>query len=648
MAQKSLREFDSKTLLSKWVPTYTNNAFSVSDKFVQVYCDGLRARTTSHGSQLADDVADDGALPTVQEGSTTPRNTTGKYKSLLSAAEDHPWLNTEKLVVKVDQLIKRRGKAGLLLLNASLGEANAWIEAHSRSTVCEPLKRVCGRECSYARQRGVLRAAYSGLTCGLRCCVQVTVEGVTGTLSHFFVEPMQPHTQEQEHYASLYSDRTSDVIMFHHEGGVDVGDVDAKALKLHVPVGEEPTQDDLLNLVRNIPAETREAVAAFLAGLLKMYRDLHFTLLEINPLVVKDGNVYPLDVAAKIDEAAEFIAGPKWGSLDFPPPFGRQPWPEEAFIHDLDSRTGASLKLTLLNRKGRVWTMVAGGGASVVYADTISDLGFGGELANYGEYSGAPTEDQTFQYARTILKLMTAEPHESGRGKVLIVGGGIANFTDVAKTFRGIIRAFKVYAKQLQSVGATVWVRRGGPNYQEGLQHMRDTGAEIGVPIHVYGPDTHMTAVVPMALGLPVDPELMGAFETRKGIDTSAGDVAEGTPAVAPTAGAGAGAGNGAAAAAAAAGAGTAATAGAAGTAEPEGTYFTPATRAIVHGMQLRAVQGMLDFDYLSGRKEPSVAAIHFPFAGNHYQKFYMGNREVLIPVYVPVTAVRCVRAACG
>ena len=43
----------------------------------------------------------------------------------------------------------------------------------------------------------------------------------------------------------------------------------------------------------------------------------------------------------------------------------------------------------------------------------------------------------------------------------------------------------------------------------------------------------------------------------------------------------------------------------------------------------------MLDFDFLSKRKEPSVAAIHFPFAGNHYQKFYMGNTEVLIPVYV-------------
>ncbi len=37
-----------------------------------------------------------------------------------------------------------------------------------------------------------------------------------------------------------------------------------------------------------------------------------------------------------------------------------------------------------------MWTMVAGGGASVIYADTVGDLGFAGELGNYAEYSGAP------------------------------------------------------------------------------------------------------------------------------------------------------------------------------------------------------------------------------------------------------------------
>jgi ATP citrate (pro-S)-lyase len=48
--------------------------------------------------------------------------------------------------------------------------------------------------------------------------------------------------------------------------------------------------------------------------------------------------------------------------------------------------------------------MVAGGGASVVYSDAIAAHGYAHELANYGEYSGAPTEDQTYEYAKTISK----------------------------------------------------------------------------------------------------------------------------------------------------------------------------------------------------------------------------------------------------
>lgn len=36
------------------------------------------------------------------------------------------------------------------------------------------------------------------------------------------------------------------------------------------------------------------------------------------------------------------------------------------------------------------------------------------ELANYGEYSGAPSEQQTYDYAKTILSLMTREQHPQG------------------------------------------------------------------------------------------------------------------------------------------------------------------------------------------------------------------------------------------
>ena len=61
--------------------------------------------------------------------------------------------------------------------------------------------------------------------------------------------------------------------------------------------------------------------------------------------------------------------------------------------------------------------MVAGGGASVIYSDTICELGGASELANYGEYSGAPSEQQTYEYAKTILTLMTKEKHPDGKVK---------------------------------------------------------------------------------------------------------------------------------------------------------------------------------------------------------------------------------------
>jgi len=67
-------------------------------------------------------------------------------------------------------------------------------------------------------------------------------------------------------------------------------------------------------------------------------------------------------------------------------------------------------------------------------SDTICDLGYSSELANYGEYSGAPSEQQTYEYAKTILSLMTKE--KDSNGKILIIGGGIANFTNVAATFK--------------------------------------------------------------------------------------------------------------------------------------------------------------------------------------------------------------------
>jgi hypothetical protein len=234
--------------------------------------------------------------------------------------------------------------------------------------------------------------------------------------------------------------------------------------------------------------------------------------------------------------------------------------------------------------------MVAGGGASVIYADTVGDLGFAQvregrgrplparprrrgrgrrgtgpragalarqappcgalpekpllmpgialacthahphpcfppppkqELGNYGEYSGAPNTSETYQYARTVIQTATCErslppaalcwreggpparraarapprsawaacglqapgrgpdpdgvwpprtparlnpapppprpaANPDGRGRALLIGGGIANFTDVAATFKGIIQALREQV--------------GGPSGTQGMQ----------------------------------------------------------------------------------------------------------------------------------------------------------------------------------
>ena len=67
--------------------------------------------------------------------------------------------------------------------------------------------------------------------------------------------------------------------------------------------------------------------------------------MEVNPLVITNTAIYILDFAAKLDSAADYIFQAERASLEYPAPFGRWPTPEEAKILEMDSKTGASLKV---------------------------------------------------------------------------------------------------------------------------------------------------------------------------------------------------------------------------------------------------------------------------------------------------------------
>ncbi|KAL2185496.1 citrate synthase [Thermothelomyces heterothallicus CBS 203.75] len=69
----------------------------------------------------------------------------------------------------------------------------------------------------------------------------------------------------------------------------------------------------------------------------------------------------------------------------------------------------------------------------------------------------------------------------------------------------------------------------------------------------------------------------------------------------------------------------------------PAHALFNEKTRCFVYGLQPRAVQGMLDFDFICKRSTPSVAGIIYTFGGQFVSKMYWGTSETLLPVYQQV-----------
>jgi ATP-citrate lyase beta-subunit len=442
MAQKAIREYDAKSILAKhWGEYFPSFTYAYETIMVE------------------------------------------NGKALTEAAKTNTWLNEKTLVAKPDMLFGKRGKNGLVLFkdakpgDVKLAKAASWIDEKSST------------------KQNVYFSFHGDTPDG---------EAKTDMLTHFIVEPFTPHEQAEEYYISATCVGDDDMLYMSAEGGMEVEENWDKVTEVAFPI--TATEKEIEAKIRaNIPADVadkdKEGFATFAIGFFRAYRELNFAYLEINPFVMQGNKIELLDMVAKLDDTAGFMMAEKWGDVEYPTSFGmEEKSPEVMAIEEADSKSGASLKLTVLKPEARIWTMVAGGGASVVYADTIADLAGIDDLANYGEYSGGPTTGETQFYAETLFDLMTRTPDTSGKGKVLIIGGAIANFTDVAKTFTGIIYAFEKYAEKLKAANVKIYVRRGGPNYEKGLKDIKEAADRLGLWIDVYGPETHVTDIVRMAV----------------------------------------------------------------------------------------------------------------------------------------------------
>ena len=349
--------------------------------------------------------------------------------------------------------------------------------------------------------------------------------------SQFIVEPYFQHEPSEEQYFSLERIREGLRLLHAKDGGVNIEEhVSSEALPGRHSLGRVGAKEDPKAIQQMIIKSKEDCATAarktgiprsFLERLYDVFNDNFFAFIEINPLIVRGEDVFLLDAAALVDSTAQFFVSAKGGTASG----GKSSWtdddvvkakakhPAEIAVEKLAATTPAALSLKVLNKDGAIFFLLSGGGGSIVIADEAALRGVGAKLGNYGEYSGGPTREETYLYAKEVLGLMLAS---KSKRKALVIAGGVANFTDIKQTFAGIIDAISEAAPAMRKAGIKVFVRRGGPNEVAGLRHMREfleTEKLIG---SVYGSDTIITQAIEDAVNFVIwKPGFQRRLETR-------------------------------------------------------------------------------------------------------------------------------------
>ena len=336
-------------------------------------------------------------------------------------------------VVKVDQAVKQRFKRGLIYLSQAQREISGRVK-------------------------------------------ELTKKGFQFVL----IEPHYVHDITDERYISLVREREGVVLSYSRHGGVEI-----EASEHTVKSGLVHTLD-----MKKVATETGLSKTQLLT-LVNVFNEQYMSLLEINPYTLKNGELRILDVAIEVDSVAELLAS-EWSGDDYRSST-KTLTNEELAVQKLNNESPASFSLEVINPDGGIFLLLSGGGASVVIADEIFMMGHGKHLANYGEYSGNPSTDETEIYTRQVVKLLLKS---KAKKKVVLIGGAVANFTDIKNTFKGIITVLEEFGDELHSLGVRFYVRRGGPRQTEGLREITVALKKIDILGGVYDPSVTIPTAV--------------------------------------------------------------------------------------------------------------------------------------------------------
>lgn len=279
----------------------------------------------------------------------------------------------------------------------------------------------------------------------------------------------------KEYYLSVTYDtnKKQPMLIYSTSGGMDIEDVpEEKIKKINLDIRQEKIESDI----------------PFADELWRCFIESDARVVEINPLVkTKAGNFVAADSKIAIDEDA-FFRHKDW---EFEPRtmLGRLPTERELEVKKIDEGEayyrGTAGKY--IEMDGDIAVLFSGGGASIANMDALIQAGL--KPANYTEYSGNPPREKVYQLSKIVL----SKPGLKG----LWICGGVANFTDIAATFNGIIDALDEIKPAYPIV-----IRRAGPNEVEGLRMMEECAKRNNLKLKIFGKEVAMGATAVALLSM--------------------------------------------------------------------------------------------------------------------------------------------------
>ncbi len=308
----------------------------------------------------------------------------------------------------------------------------------------------------------------------------------------------------QEFYLGIMFDtcKKCPVLIFSLEGGVDIEELrKRKPEKIHlldINYLHGLSKSLLEHFFRRILSldtestprlnkDTTTLILDLIDVSLKLYhcfQQFDCRMIEVNPLIrTTEQKLIAADAVAVLDDDADFRREIKFSErTDIRKATAREIAARQI---DKDDYRGVAGK-TFLDLDGDIAILTSGGGASMTLMDSLINLG--GKPANFTEYSGDPPTEKVEKLTRIVLD----KKNISG----MLIGGVIANFTNIAATLQGVLNVLKERKPDFPIV-----IRRAGPHDEE-AKEMINQAKDEGFDIHYFDEKMPLTRAAEIVVEL--------------------------------------------------------------------------------------------------------------------------------------------------